>query len=100
MLIITGNLYVTPTDLSQFLADFHVLSLATRQREGNISYDAGIDDQRAGRLILLERWTDQRALSAHLGSVDTAQFIRKWQGRMHGDIRKYEVFNERELMQA
>lgn len=100
MLIITGYLYIAPTDLYQFLADFHVLSVATRQREGNISYDAGIDDQRAGRLILSERWADQRALSAHLGSVDTAQFINKWQGRMHGDIRKYDAFNERDLTEA
>lgn len=98
MLIITGYLYLTPVDLPQFLADFRVLSVATRQRDGNISYDAGIDDQRAGRLILSERWADERALSAHLDSIDTAQFIHKWQGRMHGDIRKYDVSNERDLM--
>ena len=33
MLIITGGLYIPPTDLSQFLADFHALSVATRQCE-------------------------------------------------------------------
>lgn len=35
MLIIMVCLYIAPADLSQFLADFHVISVATRQRDGN-----------------------------------------------------------------
>jgi quinol monooxygenase YgiN len=49
-------MYVNPADLSQFLGDLQVLAVATRQRAGNISYDAAVDDPQAGRLLVLERW--------------------------------------------
>ncbi|MCL6709485.1 antibiotic biosynthesis monooxygenase [Pseudomonas sp. R2.Fl] len=99
MLIVTGSMYLDPADLPQFLGDLHVLAVATRQRAGNISYDAAVDDPRAGRLLILERWSDQAALSAHLDAADTIAFVNRWQERMHGDIRKYDASNERGLME-
>lgn len=99
MLLVTGYMHVDPADLTQFLGDLRVLAAATRQRTGNISYDAAVDDPQAGRLLILERWSDQSALSAHLNAVDTVAFVSRWQGRMHGDIRKYDGSNERDLME-
>ena len=97
MLIVTGHIYVDHLELAQFLRDLEVLAFATRQRPGNISYDVAVADPQVGRLLLSERWSDQSALSAHLDAADTVAFVRRWQGRMRGDIRKYDASNERDL---
>ncbi|HTO34572.1 MAG TPA: antibiotic biosynthesis monooxygenase [Pararhizobium sp.] len=99
MLIVTGYIHVDPADLTQFLGDLQVLSVATRQRAGNISYDAAVADPEAGQLLISERWSDQSALSAHLGAIDTQAFVSRWQGHMQGDIRKYDASNERGLLE-
>ena len=44
-----------------------------------------------------DRWRDQPALTAHLEARDTLAFLNRWQGRMRGDIRKYDAMNERAL---
>lgn len=98
MLIVTGYLFVSPEDIGRFQAEFHTLAIDTRQREGSISYDAAMEDPQSGKFILMERWADQTALSAHLNAIDTVQFVNRWQGLMRGDIRKYDASNERGLM--
>jgi quinol monooxygenase YgiN len=97
MLIVTGHMHVDPADLAEFTADLASLAMATRQRAGNVSYDAALDDAKAGRWLIVERWTDEAALIAHLEAEDTAAFIARWRGRMQGDIRKYDAWNERSL---
>jgi len=98
MLIILGYMHVDPAYQAKFLADLTALAAATRQRAGNISYDAVIDASELGRLLIAERWVDQAALSAHLAAADTIAFVDQWHGRMQGDIRKYDAANERDLM--
>jgi quinol monooxygenase YgiN len=91
---------VDPADLPQFVEDLQRLAVATRQRIGNISYDAAVNDPRTGEVLISERWVEQSALSAHLDAVDTVTFVSHWQGRMHGDIRKYDALNERSVIQT
>lgn len=98
MLIITGHMHVDPADLAPFIADLKELATETRKRPGCISYDAGVDDPHAARLLIAERWADQAALSAHLLAADTIAFVRRWSGKMRGEIRKYDAFNERDIM--
>ncbi|MBR9906378.1 MAG: antibiotic biosynthesis monooxygenase [Gammaproteobacteria bacterium] len=97
MLIVTGYLYVAPAELARFMTHLKVLAAITRRRDGNISYDAAVDDADAGRLIVSERWVDQAALTAHLNADKTVQFVHQWSGRMRADIRKYDALNERGL---
>ena len=99
MLIVTEYMHVDRAVLVQFLRDLQVLATATRQHVGNISYDAAVDDPQAGRVLISERWSDQSTLSAHL-DPDTVAFVRRWQGRMRGEIRKYDASNERDLTEA
>lgn len=100
MIIVMGYMHVERADLAQFLRDLQVLASAARQRVGNISYDAAVDDPQAGRLLISERWSDQSALSAHLDASHTVAFVRRWQGRMRGEIRKYDASNERDLTEV
>jgi quinol monooxygenase YgiN len=55
MLIVTGYMHVDPADLPKFLGDTQALADATRQREGNISYDAAVVDPQTGRLLTRKR---------------------------------------------
>jgi quinol monooxygenase YgiN len=98
MLIVTGYMHVEPSELVRFEAELQALIAVTRQRAGNLFYDAVVADPQAGRLLIAERWRDQAALTAHLEAADTAAFIERWQHRMRGDIRKYDASNGRELM--
>ena len=98
MLIVTGYMHIDPSDLSRFHAELQAVALIVRQRSGNLSYDAAVDDAQAGRLLIAERWHDQAALNTHLGAPETKAFVQRWQGKMRGDIRKYDASNERDLM--
>ena len=98
MLIITGYMHVDPADLTQFMTELNALKSTTRQRSGNIAYDVAVDDAQSGRLLILECWDDQAALSAHLQAADTTAFVSRWNGKMRGELRKYDALNERGIM--
>ncbi|WP_277972153.1 putative quinol monooxygenase [Pantoea agglomerans] len=98
MLIISGHMYIDPTILEQFMGELKLLANAVRQRDGNFSYNAAVEDYQTGRLLISERWVDQDALNAHLIKTDTVEFINRWQGKMKGELFKYDASNERGLM--
>jgi quinol monooxygenase YgiN len=98
MLIVNGYMYVEPSSVTEFVRDLQNLAVATRQRDGNLSYDAAVDDPLAGRLLIAERWRDQAALTAHLQATDTIAFVGRWSRTIRGEISKYDALNERGLM--
>ncbi|TDW59548.1 quinol monooxygenase YgiN [Novosphingobium sp. PhB55] len=98
MLIVTGYMHVDPSDLSRFHAELQAIAVVVRQRPGSLSYDAAVDDAQAGRLLIAERWHDQAALNAHLDAPETKAFVQHWEGKMRGDICKYDASNERDLI--
>ncbi len=97
MLIITGHVYIEPSQLALFLPDLKTLAIATRLRAGNIAYHAAVEDAETGQVLVSERWADQASLNAHLQATDTMAFVSKWEGKMRGDIRKFDAANERAL---
>lgn len=99
MLIVMGYMYVEPSSLAAFVRDIQNLAVATRQREGNLSYDATVDDPRAGRLLIAERWKDQAALTAHLPATDTMAFVGRWDHAIRGEILKYDALRGRVLLE-
>ena len=98
MLIISGYMYIDPSVLEKFMGELNLLANAVRQRDGNISYKAAVEDYQTGRLLISERWVDQDALNAHLIKTGTVEFINRWQGKMNGELFKYDACNERGLM--
>ena len=78
MLIISGYMYIDPIVLEQFMGELKLLANAVRQRDGNLSYNAAVEDYQTGRLLISERWVDQDALNAHLIKTDTVEFINRW----------------------
>lgn len=100
MIIVTGYVQVPPSDLKAFIRDLADLAEATRERDGVLSYDAAVVDPSCGRLLVMERWRDQQALSAHLAAADTIAFVARWGQRLSADIRKYDATRERTLADA
>ncbi|MFT8719930.1 MAG: putative quinol monooxygenase [Acetobacter sp.] len=96
MLIVTGYIHVDPSDLSLFHAELQAVAIVVRQRLGSLSYDAAIDDAQAGRLSVVERWHDQAALDTHLEAPEIKAFVQRWDGKMRGEIQKYDVSNDRD----
>lgn len=100
MIIVTGYVQVPPSDLEVFARDLADLAKITRERDGVVSYDAAVVDASRGRLLVMERWRDQEALSAHLAAPDTVAFVALWGQRLLADIRKYDATRERALADA
>lgn len=100
MIVVTGYVQVPPWDLQAFTRDLADLVEATRERDGVLSYDAAVVDASRGRLLVMERWRDQQALSAHLAAADTVAFVARWGQRLLADIRKYDATRERALTDA
>lgn len=98
MLIVTGYLRLSPTDVPQFADDIGALIDITRSRDGCLFYATALDDPRIGSMLVVERWRDQAALTAHLAAPETVAFVARWQGRMSGEVLKYDAANERPLV--
>ena len=98
MLIVTGHIHLDPTDVEQFAIDIRPLIDTTRSRDGCLFYAIALDDPLAGRMLVVERWRDQSALTAHLAAPETMAFVKRWGRRMSGDVLKYEAENERPLV--
>jgi quinol monooxygenase YgiN len=100
MLIVTGYVQVPPEDLKALVRDLADLAEATRERDGVLSYGAAVVDPSCGRLLVMERWRDQQALSAHMAAADTVAFVARWGQRLSSDVRKYDATRERALVDA
>jgi quinol monooxygenase YgiN len=98
MLIVTGHVHVDPKDVIDFSSDLKILAARSRRREGNLSYEVATDDPKNGRLLVVERWKDQAALTAHLCAPDTVEFAARWGARITGNVLKYDATRERSLM--
>lgn len=97
MIIVTGHIQVPPSDAIDFINDLRVLAVASRRREGCLTYNAALEDPEAGRVLVVERWRDDEALKAHLRADDTSHFIQRWEKRLRGDVLKYDADNGRSL---
>ena len=91
MLIVTGFIQLAPSDVAAFMTDLADLAVSTRRRDACLLYAAAVEDARIGRRLVVERWRDEAALTAHIQSDAAAAFIDRWQGRMSSDVHRYDV---------
>lgn len=96
MPILTGYIHVVPASVDAFTADIEALAPVTRAREGCLLYAVVPDDPSAGRMLVIERWRDQAALSNRLRASGTVVFVERRKGRMVA-VLKYDASNERVL---
>lgn len=60
---------MAPADRDQFLADRREQTQTARGEQGCLDYAFSLDAYDAGRVRLIERWTDSAALGAHLAAL-------------------------------
>jgi quinol monooxygenase YgiN len=99
MIIVLGHVDLDPVDTEEFRRDIAALDPFRRPASGCFFYRVVPDDAASGRMLIAERWRDQQALTAHLQSQATAEFVQKWSGRMRGEMLKYDAENERRLVE-
>jgi quinol monooxygenase YgiN len=92
-----GYVHLNPSDVKEFLADIQVIGPGTTAEKGCLLYAIALEDARAGRMLVVERWQDQASLTAHLEGPQTASF-QKWMNRIKIDVLRYDASNERPLM--
>ncbi len=62
------------------------LAEATRQEEGCLAYDLYESASTPGTFVTVERWTDQSALEAHLGTSHVATAFAAADGHLNGEV--------------
>jgi quinol monooxygenase YgiN len=92
-----GYVHLNPSEVKEFLADIQVIGPGTRAEKGCLFYAVALEDARAGRMLVVERWQDQASLTAHLEGAQTASF-QTWMNRIKIDVLRYDASNERPLM--
>jgi quinol monooxygenase YgiN len=75
-LTIVANVSVYPEFKDELLAAIEAVVKATRQEEGNISYDVFEDINNPLRFTFIETWKSSGAIAAHNASIHFAEFAR------------------------
>lgn len=68
MILIAGFLKYPPGGIDMLSEAMHTVVEATRREDGCINFDFAVDIADPTRLIVFERWRDQKALDGHIGS--------------------------------
>ena len=97
MIVLMGYIHLKPSDVQEFLADLQTIAAGTRAERGCLFYASALEDASSGRMLLVERWLDEDALTAHLHGPNAASFQQKWANRTRVDVQRYEVFSEQPL---
>ncbi|MDP4096238.1 antibiotic biosynthesis monooxygenase [Paenibacillus sp. P96] len=99
MIVLIGYLHLNPSDVDEFTADIPDIVSSMRTEKGCLFYAVTLEDARAGRMLIVERWQDQESLTAHLEGQKAAAFFEKWGNRIKIDVLKYDASNERSFME-
>jgi quinol monooxygenase YgiN len=98
MLMVTGLVRVVDGDAKAFSNDLRRLAAAARGRSGNQFFLVEAQGGDVAGFRVVELWRDQPSLSAHIEANHTRDFIERWGEKMVSDIRKFDVVNERMLI--
>ena len=77
MIIIHAHLQIKAEQEQAFLAASKELITATRQEEGNISYDLVKSTEHEQQYTMIELWKDEAATAAHNSSAHFLAFVQQ-----------------------
>ncbi|MDR1557515.1 MAG: antibiotic biosynthesis monooxygenase [Tannerellaceae bacterium] len=75
-LTIIANITVYPEFKDELLTAIEAVVKATRQEEGNISYDVFEDINTPLRFTFIENWKSQSAIASHNASAHFLEFVK------------------------
>jgi len=98
MIFVAGTLTVNPALLPQFQQDVAAMVARVREEEGCLHYSLLTEDAQTGLVNVLERWTDDAALSRHLGQPWIVEFFNKYANHLLAlNVKVYDISGERVL---
>ncbi len=97
MITVMGYIHVDPDVANELLADVKALNPSSTADNGCLFYAIALDCALTGRMLIAERWLDQKSLTTHLKAQKTLAFLEKWAKRLKTDVLKYDSTNERSL---
>ncbi|MDN4600842.1 putative quinol monooxygenase [Paenibacillus sp. F6_3S_P_1C] len=77
MIIIHAHLQVKPDQEQAFLAAAKELIAATRNEEGNISYELAKSTEQEQKYTMIELWKDEAATASHNASAHFQAFVQQ-----------------------
>lgn len=85
MLIVTGDIVASAGRFVALFAETRAHSARSRAEPGCLSHDCFQDPDNPNRIVFLERWTNQAALTAHFKTPGIAQLVAAF--HEHADER-------------
>lgn len=83
---VVATIPAKPENADEVRAAVDALVTATRQESGCLAYAAYESAAVPGTFVTVERWTDQAALDAHMGTEHIAEALGAVEGKLAGDI--------------
>tara|TARA_R110002020_G_scaffold144572_6_gene317628 strand:+ start:250 stop:549 length:300 start_codon:yes stop_codon:yes gene_type:complete len=96
MIIIAGNVYVSPSDIEAFVKEARKTIPLGLKNPGCVSMSFTLEDKSTGSMLVLERWKDQKSLDKHLAQAEVISLFKKWGSKMKNEVKKYDATNERD----
>jgi quinol monooxygenase YgiN len=96
MIIVCGFVHLNSRDVDNFMNDAQVSLSLARSAPGCLLISFAIDDHKAGRIVVVERWKSQEDLDQHLTRPEVVAIFQKWSPRIKNKVRKFDASNERD----
>lgn len=100
MLIVVGTITMDPAQRSQLESAFDKMREATLREAGCLEYQAYLDRNDPGTILIFEKWQSEDALRAHFVTPHMAAFGASLgkTGVKASTVRKYQVASEGPVM--
>jgi quinol monooxygenase YgiN len=99
MILIAGYVKYQPGAIEKLKSEMLKMVSATRAEDGCINYDFCVDITDPAKLIVFERWRDQKALDGHINSKHMAEWRKAGAaaGPAERNLSLWEVSEGRKL---
>lgn len=98
-IIVCGTMSCDPAHVHDFKVQVEEVVIATRLELGCLAYHFVLESEEQARFVTIERWSDDAALHAHMGSPHIAAFIRACGPHIRAsDIAVFDALGPRVLV--
>jgi len=98
VIFVAGTLTMDPTCLETFQRDVLAVVGKVRSETGCEHYSLLVEDAASGSVNVLEQWTDDAALAAHLKQPWIVDFFARYVGHMRAStVRVFDIAGSRPL---
>jgi len=97
MIVVTGRIHTDAETLPLLFARLKEMCGPSREEDGCIFYNMGIEDEAEGIIMAMEGWRDVDALHAHLALPDVAKLLSDFEGKFRNEVSIHTVSETQSL---